>query len=59
MSNVKLKPVDNRPLKINQNDQSVIKDSNILQLAIKQRREKLTQNDVNSDDSENEWSDDD
>ena len=56
---VVLKPVDQRPIKINQNDQTFIKNINPLQLAIQQRREKLTKNDVNSDESENEWSDDD
>ncbi len=48
-----------KQIKINQNDQAFIKNVNPLQLAIQQRREKLTKNDVNSDESDNEWSDDD
>jgi hypothetical protein len=51
--------VAQKQIKINQNDQAFIKNVNPLQLAIQQRREKLTKNDVNSDESDNEWSDDD
>jgi hypothetical protein len=59
LTNVTLKPIDKRPITINKNETSFIKNTNNLQLAIQQRREKLTKNQVDSDESDNDWSDDD
>lgn len=59
MGKVILKPVDNRPVKVNQAETGFIKNMNPLQLAIQQRREKIIKGNVSSEESGNEWSDDD